>query len=89
VPKADGRLGQLQQDLATRQRDSIAIGGEVYCTLSCVMTYVDAENDSRTEDTFCRVENALCSVKKLGGSQLTVIDFSDRSDEPSAVIASG
>lgn len=82
MPKADGRLGQLQQDLATRQRDNIATGGEVYCALSCAMTYIDAENGSGTEDTFSRVE-------KLGGDQPMVIDFSDKNNKPPAVTASG
>ena len=64
--------------IATRQKDSAATTGEVYCTLSCVMTYVDAENDSRAEDPVSRVENALRSAKKLGGSQLVVIEPRDR-----------
>jgi len=42
------------------------------------MTYVDAENDSRAEDPVSRVENALRSAKKLGGSQLVVIEPRDR-----------
>ncbi len=83
------RFRELQQNFATRQRDSITTGGEVCCTLSCAMTYVDVENDSRAEDMFSRVENALCSVKKLGGNQLAVIELSDKDDEPPAATAGG
>lgn len=78
------RLRQLQQDFATRQKDSAVTAGKVYCTLSCAMTYVDAANDSRAEDSVSRAENALRRVKKLGGDQLVVID-----GEPLAVIANG
>ncbi len=83
------RFRQLQQNFATRQHNSAATAGQVCCTLSCAMTYVDAENDSRAEDTFSRVENALRRVKKLGGNQLAVIEPSDKDDEPPAVTASG
>ncbi|MDH3671691.1 MAG: GGDEF domain-containing protein [Gammaproteobacteria bacterium] len=83
------RLKELQQNFSTRQKDSIATGGEVHCTLSCVMTYVDTGRDGRAEDTFSRAENALRSVKKLGGNQLAVIESSDKDDEPPAVTASG
>ncbi|MFQ5759906.1 MAG: GGDEF domain-containing protein [Acidiferrobacterales bacterium] len=81
------RLRQLQQNFATRQHNSAATVGQVCCTLSCAMTYVDAENDTRAEDTFSRVENALRRV--LGGNQLAVIEPSDKDDEPPAVTASG
>lgn len=84
------RLRQLQQDFATRQKDSAVTTGEIYCTLSCAMTYVDAENDSRVEDPVSRLENALRSAKKLGGNQLVVIEPRDKDGEsPLAVTANG
>ncbi len=83
------RFRQLQRDFATRQKDDAATDGEVYCTLSCAMIYVDAENDSRAEDVGSRVENALRSVKKLGGNQLAVIEPRDKDGELPAVTASG
>ena len=73
-----------QPDFVTRQKDNAATNGEVYCTLSCAMTYVDAENDSRVEDTVSRVENVLRSVKKLGGNQLAVIEPRDKDGKPPA-----
>lgn len=84
-----GRVRQLQQDFATRQRDSAATNGEVYCTLSCAVTVVDAENDTRAEDPIARVENALRRVKKLGGDQIAVVELAAKSDEPPAALASG
>ncbi len=83
------RLRQLQQDFATRQKDSAVTTGEVYCTLSCAMTYVDAENDHRAEDPVSRVENALRGAKKLGGSQFVVVEPRPKDGEPLAVTASG
>ncbi|MCZ6731549.1 MAG: hypothetical protein O7B27_03210 [Gammaproteobacteria bacterium] len=53
------------------------------------MIYVDAENDSRAEDVVSRVENALRSVKKLGGNQLAVIEPRDKDGELPVVTASG
>ena len=83
------RLRQLQRDFATQQKNNAATDGEVYCTLSCAMIYVDAENDSRAEDVGSRVENALHSMKKLGGNQLAVIEPRDEDGELPAVTASG
>lgn len=68
-----GRLKQLQQDFAMRQQQGTVAAGEVYCTLSCGMTYVDPENDKRPEDTLLRAESAAQMAKKRGANQIAIV----------------